>query len=94
MQIMESSNKEQEQLNTKNYILKSLQKEIDNWKALNHPNIVKFIDFAETQNNLYFFIEYCDSNDLASVIKKKGGLTYSEGITFMLDMAYGIAYLY
>jgi hypothetical protein len=29
--------------------------------SLEHENIVKLVDFAETANNWHFFLEYCDS---------------------------------
>lgn len=61
MQIAECGGTEAEQINIRNYMLKSLKEEINNWKNLEHENIVRFLDFTETSNNLYFFLEYCDS---------------------------------
>ena len=42
------------------------------WKKLDHANIVKFIDFSETPNNIYFFLEYCDSGDLDKYLRNNG----------------------
>jgi serine/threonine protein kinase len=44
---------------------------VELWKLLDHENIVKFIEFSETPNNIYFFLEFCDSGDLEKEIKKR-----------------------
>ena len=44
---------------TKEYFINALKNEVKTWKAIHHENIVDFIDFSETQNNIYFFLEYC-----------------------------------
>ena len=44
---------------TKEYFINALKNEVKTWKAINHENIVDFIDFSETQNNIYFFLQYC-----------------------------------
>jgi serine/threonine-protein kinase ULK/ATG1 len=33
-------------------------------KQLNHPNIVGFIDFVISTNNIYIITEYCNGPDL------------------------------
>lgn len=55
-QIQMAENKEAK----RSYVIGSIKNEVDTWKKLNHPNIVKFYDFSETSNNIYFFSEYCD----------------------------------
>ena len=44
----------------RNYIINSIKNEVNTWKLLDHPNVVKFYDFSETSNNIYFFSEYCE----------------------------------
>jgi serine/threonine protein kinase len=44
---------------TKEYFINALKNEVKTWKAIHHENIVEFIDFSETQNNIYFFLEFC-----------------------------------
>lgn len=41
---------------TKDYFINALKNEVKTWKAIQHNNIVAFIDFSETQNNIYFFL--------------------------------------
>lgn len=36
-----------------------VKKEAEIWKKIKHCNIVKFKDFLESQNNIYFFNEFC-----------------------------------
>ena len=47
-----------------------MKNEVDLWKELDHPNIVRFIDFSETNNNIYLFLELCDGGTLQDKIKK------------------------
>jgi serine/threonine protein kinase len=54
------------------------------WKQLDHPNIVKFIDFSETANNIYFFLEYCNGGDLEKQIKERGRIEENEAISLFL----------
>ena len=44
---------------TKEYFINALKNEVKTWKLIHHSNIVEFIDFSETANNIYFFLEYC-----------------------------------
>ena len=44
---------------TKEYFINALKNEVKAWKSLKHPNVVAFVDFSETPNNIYFFLEYC-----------------------------------
>lgn len=64
----------------KEYIISSLRNEVELWKQLDHINIVKFIEFSETPNNIYFFLEFCDSGDLEKVIKKRGKYPEEEAL--------------
>ena len=41
---------------TKEYFINALKNEVKTWKHIQHSNIVDFIDFSETQNNIYFFL--------------------------------------
>ena len=43
----------------KMYIFKRIQAEVIISQKIKHPNIVEFIYFTETSNNLYIFMERC-----------------------------------
>jgi serine/threonine protein kinase len=47
------------------YLEEGLRTEMAIMKKLTSPNIVRYIDIAETENNFYIFQEFCDSGDLA-----------------------------
>ncbi|CAD8137375.1 unnamed protein product [Paramecium octaurelia] len=49
---------------------KHLKNEVESMRTLNHPNIVKFLDYYETQNNIYIISEFCDGGDLRDLIKR------------------------
>jgi serine/threonine protein kinase len=41
-------------------------------KKLNHPNIVKYVDFIQTEDHLNIILEYIESGSLESIIRKFG----------------------
>lgn len=71
-----------------------MRNEVELWKQLDHPNIVKFIEFSETPKNIYFFLEFCDSGDLEKEIKKRVKYQEEEGLKVMKQITDGCAYLY
>lgn len=68
-QIMEKLKRAPDPESRKRYIIDALKNEVQLWKELDHPHIVKFIDFSETPNNIYFFLEYCNGGDFDKLIK-------------------------
>lgn len=45
-----------------------------------HDNIVKFEDLVESNNNIYFFMEYCAGGTLEKLLVTKKRLTESEAL--------------
>jgi eukaryotic-like serine/threonine-protein kinase len=56
--------------------VRMFEREIDNAKALNHPNIVRLTDngFDPGNNCLYYAMEYCAGENLSTFIHKMGGI--------------------
>jgi eukaryotic-like serine/threonine-protein kinase len=56
--------------------VKMFEREIDNAKALNHPNVVRLTDngFDPGNNCLYYAMEYCAGENLHTFIHKMGGI--------------------
>ena len=50
--------------------INSMMTEITVLSMLNHPNIVKFFSWSESQNNYYLATEYVNGGDLAMCLKK------------------------
>ncbi|EGR30075.1 protein kinase domain protein [Ichthyophthirius multifiliis] len=92
--LMEKLRKSKEPESRKKYIIDSLKNEVQVWKKLNHPNIVQFIDFSETYNNIYFFLEYCNGKDLQKCLKEKTRLSEEESLIISQQIANGCQYLY
>ena len=61
---------------------------------MDHASIVKFIDFSETSNNIYFFCQYCDGGDLEKKIRESGRLPANESVKIMKQIVDGCSYLY
>ena len=76
------------------YIIKSTKNEISICQKTSHPNIVKFMYFSETQNNIYLFMEYCDGGDLANYINQKGALEGVEAIKMIKGIVSAVSFLY
>lgn len=47
-----------------------IEKEIDILLKLDHPNIIKLLDFKRTVNNYYLIFEFCEYGDLDHYIKQ------------------------
>ena len=54
--MIEKKNLSKNKSLTKEYFINALKNEVKTWKAIHHSNIVEFIDFSETANNIYFFL--------------------------------------
>ncbi|CAD8047842.1 unnamed protein product [Paramecium primaurelia] len=70
-----------------------LLNEIRSMKQLNHKNIVKFLDFYETQNNFYIISEFCNGGDLRDIIKR-GKLDSLSVINILKQILNGYHQLY
>jgi serine/threonine-protein kinase ULK/ATG1 len=72
----------------------TLKKEVDITKLLNHPNIVRLIDYIRTENNNYLVFEYCGGGDLRGFLKSKSRLTEPVAQRFMRQIGDALKYLY
>ena len=56
--------------------VKMFEREIDNAKALNHPNVTRLVDngFDPHNNCLYYAMEYCAGENLNVFMHKMGGI--------------------
>jgi serine/threonine-protein kinase ULK/ATG1 len=46
-----------------------IEKEIDILLKLDHPNIIKLLDYKRTVNNFYLIFEFCEHGDLDNYIR-------------------------
>lgn len=61
--------------------------------SLEHPNIVRGLDFGETENGVYFFaMEFVDGQTLKSVLEQRGPLPEKQAAYIILKMAEALKY--
>lgn len=53
--------------------------------VLNHPKIIKLIDFFETREKLYIIQEYCSGGNLSDLIRKEGGLSETRAKIYLFN---------
>jgi serine/threonine protein kinase/tetratricopeptide (TPR) repeat protein len=59
--------------------------------SLNHPNVVSIFDVGETDDHLYFAMEYVDGQNLrARIAEPYSSLSFSERIRWLADVALGL----
>ena len=66
-------------------------------EALNHPNIVKFIEVFKTKNGkLCIVMDYCDGGDLQNRIKEQRGknLTESQIVEWFTQVCLGLKHIH
>ena len=60
--------------------------------TLDHPNIVRAIDFAQTDSKLYIVMEFVDGIDLHQLISKQGPMDAAQSIDVIRQAAGGLAH--
>ena len=72
--------------------------EFEIFKTLDHPNIIKLIDFFPTQTDYNFVMEYAENGTLRSMIYRyqehKWKMSHSDLVDIFMDIAYGLRYLH
>ncbi|KAG6885854.1 hypothetical protein C0993_008817 [Termitomyces sp. T159_Od127] len=75
-------------------VVQALKMESETLKDLDHPNIVQYLGFEETPENLSIFLEYVPGGSIGSCLLKHG--KFSEEVTksFTGQILDGLAYLH
>ena len=68
--------------------------EIDLLKKLQHPNIVKMIDYQIDENNLLIIMDYCEAGSLLDLIKTLGSLDERRISRLLSQVLLGLSYLH
>eukprot|EP00121_Abeoforma_whisleri_P002030 Awhi_evm1s1815 len=63
-----------------------MHSEISIHKSLNHPNIVKFIQYTQDTNNVYLVLEMCPNQSLMELLKRRQRLTEVEVRYYMFQL--------
>jgi BR serine/threonine kinase len=71
-----------------------VQREIALMRLLDHPNLLKLIDFRETPSSLYLLLEYAAHGELFGYIGVHGRCPEPLAMNFFRQIVYGVDYLH
>ena len=74
--------------------INKIRKEIKILQRLKHINIIQLYEIIETKNKLYIVMEYCENQDLFSLIKYKHHLTEIESCQYFQQIINGVEYIH
>ena len=75
-----------------NYAQK-FRKEAERLATMNHPNIVKVMDFVEANNTFYYVMDFIDGEDISHYMNNKP-LQEDEAISIIKDVANALQYMH
>jgi eukaryotic-like serine/threonine-protein kinase len=67
-------------------------REIDNTRALQHPNVVELFDAGCEQGTFFFTLEYCEGGSLDQLLKQRGSLPVAEAVAILFQVLDALAY--
>jgi len=72
---------------------KGFLREIETMRALQHKNIVEFLDHGSAGGAFYFLLEYCEGGSVDTLMERRGGrLTLDEAAPITLQALEGLVY--
>eukprot|EP01103_Thecamoeba_quadrilineata_P019853 TRINITY_DN8243_c0_g1_i1.p1 TRINITY_DN8243_c0_g1~~TRINITY_DN8243_c0_g1_i1.p1 ORF type:complete len:609 (-),score=117.46 TRINITY_DN8243_c0_g1_i1:29-1855(-) len=74
--------------------MESITVELDLLQKLYHPNIVRFIDYDDTEQYLYFIMEYVEGGSLHEAMRKFGVFPESLLFIYLTQVLKGLHYLH
>ncbi len=83
--------KEVDKLNPR--LIQLIYKEIKLHTSLSHPHIIRFIDYIETPNKMYIFLEYAKNGDMFGFVNKTK-LSDDECLRLFYQTCEGIRYIH
>jgi hypothetical protein len=68
-------------------------REVENTRALSHPNVVRLLDAGCHQGTFFYTLEYCDSGSVDALMERRGGrLSVDEALFLVLQALKGLEY--
>lgn len=71
-----------------------LQREIAVMRVLNHPNLLKFINFYESEKYVYLILELGSNGELYDLLVDNGPPSASYSLKFFREIVYGLDFLH
>ena len=81
-------------LNKERIDINKIKKEIKILKKLKHINIIQLYEVLETKKHLYIVMEYCNGQELFTLIKSKHHLTEIEACKYFQQIINGVEYIH
>ena len=69
-------------------------REAMNLSKLNHPNIIKVMEYFECNNTSYYTMEYLDGGSLDDYIKRRGALPEKQTLQFANQIGEALSYMH
>jgi eukaryotic-like serine/threonine-protein kinase len=83
----------QPRVNSTEYIVNSFLREIENTKALQHPNIVTLRDYGQCEDFFFFTLDYCNQGSVTDLMnQRRQVLSLKESLSIILQVLDGLAY--
>ena len=76
------------------YIVSKIQREVCLMKIIDHPHILKCIDFYETERNLYLILEYAERGELFEILILNKSFNLGLAAKYFRELIYGLEYLH
>ncbi len=70
--------------------LERFKREAEAISMLNHPNIVRAVEFGEDKGYCYLAMEYVDGESLDAVIKRRGRVPEDDAVSIAMQIANGL----
>lgn len=73
---------------------KKFAHEVENLSRLDHPHIVKVLEYFEANNTVYYAMEYVEGGSLDKYIMQQNGLTEGECVKYTLQIGSALTYMH
>ena len=73
---------------------KKFAREAENLSKLHHPNIVKVLEYFETNNTIYYAMEYVEGGNLDAYIAQRNGLPEAECVKYAEQIGSALSYMH
>ena len=73
-------------------VVKRFEREVKAAAKLVHSNIITVFDADQADGRIFMVMEYIDGDDLGEILRKKGQLSVSEVVDYILQAARGLKY--
>ena len=74
--------------------IRSIESEVNLLKKLDHPNIVKYIEYIQTKKHINIILEYVEGGSLHYILKQSGKMGEHLVFIFVKQILEGLVYLH